>query len=65
MFFLKESIEGLNLMDNALYIDATFGGGGHTKAILESTKNTKVIALDQDKGALDRAQNNIKILKID
>ncbi len=57
---LKESIEGLNLMDNALYIDATFGGGGHTKAILESTKNTKVIALDQDKGALDRAQNNIK-----
>lgn len=60
---LQESIEGLNLKDNSLFIDATFGGGGHTKLILEKTKNTKVIALDQDMGALNRALSKLGNLK--
>ncbi len=60
---LQESIEGLNLKDNSLFIDATFGGGGHTKLILEKTKNTKVIALDQDSGALNRALPKLGNLK--
>lgn len=57
---LKESIEGLNLKDNGLFVDATFGGGGHTRRILEETRNSKVIALDQDSGALNRAKKNIQ-----
>lgn len=60
---LKESIEGLNLKDNSIYVDATFGGGGHTREILLNTKNSKVIAFDQDSGALTRAKQNIKGLE--
>ena len=32
---LKESIEVLNILPNGVYVDATFGGGGHTKEILK------------------------------
>ncbi len=53
---LKESIEGLNIIDGGTYVDATFGGGGHTKAILEKLKGGRVIAFDQDKDAFE---NNI------
>ena len=61
---LKETIEGLNLnKDQSLVIDATFGGGGHSKQILEEYKNTKIIALDQDKGAWDRAKDKFKGLE--
>ncbi len=34
---LKESINGLNILPNGVYVDATFGGGGHTKEILKSS----------------------------
>ena len=53
---LKESIEGLNIIDGGTYVDATFGGGGHTTAILEKLKGGRVIAFDQDKDAFE---NNI------
>jgi 16S rRNA (cytosine1402-N4)-methyltransferase len=42
-----EVIEVLCLRESGLYIDATFGAGGYTKALLE-TKETKVLALDRD-----------------
>ena len=45
---LKESIEGLNLKPDGVYVDVTFGGGGHSKEILKY-KDTKVIGLDRDK----------------
>ena len=45
---LKESINFLKIKNNGIYIDATFGSGGHTKAILESNKTTKVLAIDRD-----------------
>lgn len=45
---LNEAIEGLNLPSNALVIDATFGGGGHSMEICKRYKNVKLIALDQD-----------------
>ncbi|MCM2339479.1 MAG: 16S rRNA (cytosine(1402)-N(4))-methyltransferase RsmH [Burkholderiales bacterium] len=61
---LKETIEGLNLnKDQSLVIDATFGGGGHSKEILEEYKNAKIIAFDQDKGAWDRAKDKFKGLE--
>jgi len=50
---LKESVEGLNIKQDGVYVDVTFGGGGHSKEILESlgTKG-RLIAFDQDKDAL-------------
>ena len=32
---LRETIQGLNIQPNGLYVDVTFGGGGHSRAILE------------------------------
>ena len=46
---LKESINGLNILPDGIYVDATFGGGGHTKEILNNLNSYgKVIAFDQD-----------------
>ena len=54
-----ESIEGLNVKNNGIYIDATFGRGGHTRGILDQLNQSgKVIAFDQDIGAVDYAKEN-------
>ncbi|MBK7148842.1 MAG: 16S rRNA (cytosine(1402)-N(4))-methyltransferase RsmH [Bacteroidetes bacterium] len=55
---LQESIQGLNIKPNGTYVDATFGGGGHSKAILNALgADGRLIAFDQDadaqKNALD------------
>jgi len=55
---LKESIAALNLRDGGIYVDATLGGGGHTRAILNSGKNLKLYAFDQDENALKFAEKN-------
>ena len=47
---LKETIEGLNLQDEPLVLDCTFGGGGHAREVLRRFPKAKIIALDQDKG---------------
>ena len=44
---LSEVINALSINENELYVDATFGLGGYTKAILNK-KNCKVIAIDRD-----------------
>jgi 16S rRNA (cytosine1402-N4)-methyltransferase len=49
----KEVIEQLKPKPNGLYIDATFGGGGHTTAILQAEPTCKVIAIDWDKVAIE------------
>lgn len=49
----KEVLEYLNIKKNGVYLDATFGGGGHTGAILEQEPTCKVIALDWDKNAIE------------
>jgi 16S rRNA (cytosine1402-N4)-methyltransferase len=46
---LKEVIDGLNIQPDGIYVDCTFGGGGHSKAILEKLgKKGKLIVFDQD-----------------
>ena len=46
---LKEVLEGLNIKADGVYVDCTFGGGGHSKAILEKLGNKgKLIVFDQD-----------------
>lgn len=49
---LKECLEGLNIQPDGIYVDVTFGGGGHSKAILELLgEKGKLIAFDQDPDA--------------
>lgn len=48
---LAECLEGLNIKSDGVYIDLTFGGGGHTKAILEKIDTGHVYAFDQDDDA--------------
>lgn len=56
---LNESINGLNLKDNGIYIDATLGGGGHTSAILKQlAPNAHLYSFDQDSDALHHLQSN-------
>jgi 16S rRNA (cytosine1402-N4)-methyltransferase len=55
----KEVIEGLKIKAGGHYLDATVGGGGHTKLILESGLDVKVTALDQDEDALVAAKKEL------
>ncbi len=59
---LNETIEGLNLKDGATVIDATFGGGGHSREICRRYKNVKIIAIDQDKGVWEKAKSKFENL---
>jgi 16S rRNA (cytosine1402-N4)-methyltransferase len=49
---LQESIGGLNIHSGGTYVDATFGGGGHSAEILSRLGNGRLIAFDQDEDAL-------------
>ena len=50
---LSETVEGLNIKEDGIYVDVTFGGGGHSRKILESLGSKgRLIAFDQDKDAL-------------
>ena len=52
---LNETIEGLNLKADGIYVDVTFGGGGHSKEILNQLgPKGKLIAFDQDLDALKK-----------
>ena len=54
---LTQSVEGLNIKPNGVYVDLTFGSGGHSRAILEQLdENGKLFAFDQD---LDSKANTI------
>jgi 16S rRNA (cytosine1402-N4)-methyltransferase len=49
---LSQSIEGLNIKPDGTYVDITFGGGGHSRVILEKlNENGKLFAFDQDTDA--------------
>ena len=50
---LKETVGGLDIKQDGVYVDATFGGGGHSREILASLgSNGRLIAFDQDKDTL-------------
>lgn len=68
----NESIEGLNINPEGVYVDVTFGGGGHSRGILEKLTTGKLIAFDQDVDASENViederlifvQHNFKYLK--
>lgn len=53
---LKETVDGLNIKPDGVYVDVTFGGGGHSKEILSRLgPNGKLFAFDQDEDAWGNA----------
>ena len=52
---LNESIEGMNINPHGVYADVTFGGGGHSQAILERLEDGHLYAFDQDEDAAKNA----------
>lgn len=63
---LKECIEGLNIKPNGVYVDVTFGGGGHSKEILKNLgKDGVLIAFDQDPDAQRNKIDDPRFLFVD
>ncbi|MBN1183680.1 MAG: 16S rRNA (cytosine(1402)-N(4))-methyltransferase RsmH [Bacteroidales bacterium] len=69
---LKESVHGLDIKPDGIYVDTTFGGGGHSREILSHLTTGKLIAFDQDKDVLPNlpdderfifVQHNFRFLK--
>ncbi|WP_339699404.1 16S rRNA (cytosine(1402)-N(4))-methyltransferase RsmH [uncultured Marixanthomonas sp.] len=62
---LTETVDGLNIDPDGVYVDVTFGGGGHSREILKHLgENGKLIAFDQDKDALENAIDDPRFLLI-
>ncbi len=55
---LNKSIDGLNIKPNGIYVDVTFGGGGHSALILKKLDKGKLFAFDQDKNTNKNAFND-------
>ncbi len=62
---LHESIDGLNIQAGGIYVDATFGGGGHSKEILKRLGTTgKLLAFDRDADAVKNDINDKRFMLI-
>ncbi len=59
---LNESISGLNINPSGIYVDVTYGGGGHSEEILKNlNSNGKLIAFDQDQDAIENKSNDRRL----
>ena len=56
---LSESIEGLNIKEDGIYIDATLGYGGHSSEILKKIPKGHLYSFDQDKEAIEFSNNRL------
>jgi 16S rRNA (cytosine1402-N4)-methyltransferase len=62
---LKETVDGLNINPDGIYVDVTFGGGGHSREMISRLGvNGKLIAFDQDVDALHNAIADDRFLLI-
>lgn len=62
---LKESVDGLSIVPNGIYVDVTFGGGGHSREILKRLgADGRLIAFDQDEDALTNLIDDERFLLI-
>ncbi len=59
---LNESIDGLNIRPDGVYVDVTFGGGGHSMEILKRLTTGRLIAFDQDEEAGGNVPDDHRIL---
>lgn len=62
---LNESIDGLNIRPDGIYVDVTFGGGGHSSEILKRLSSGKLIAFDQDEDAAANAPADERFTLLD
>ena len=61
---LEETIKGLNIKKDGIYVDGTLGGAGHSKEILKHlSENGQLIGIDRDEEALKAAQKNLEQFK--
>ena len=59
---LNESISGLNINPSGIYVDVTYGGGGHSQEILNNLNSEgKLIAFDQDQDAIENKSNDSRL----
>jgi len=59
---LNESISGLNINPSGIYVDVTYGGGGHSQEILKNLNSSgKLIAFDQDQDAIENKSNDTRL----
>ena len=59
---LNESISGLNINPSGIYVDVTYGGGGHSQEILKNLNSKgKLIAFDQDQDAIENKSNDSRL----
>lgn len=62
---LKETVDGLNIKPDGIYVDVTFGGGGHSREILKRLgPNGKLFAFDQDEDAVANAIDDDRFVLI-
>ena len=60
---LNETIEGLNINPDGIYVDVTFGGGGHSREILSRlSKKGKLLGFDQDEDAVKNKLNDPRFI---
>ena len=52
---LDETLEGLNIRPNGIYVDGTLGGAGHSSELLKREATAKLIGIDQDPDAIKAA----------
>ena len=57
---LNETIDGLDIKKDGIYVDLTLGRGGHSKEILKHLKKGRLIAVDQDDNAIEESKENLK-----
>jgi 16S rRNA (cytosine1402-N4)-methyltransferase len=62
---LNESIDGLNIRPEGIYVDVTFGGGGHSMEILKHLIKGRLIAFDQDEDARQNIPTDDRFLFLD
>lgn len=61
---LNECIEALNIKPDGIYVDVTYGGGGHAREILKRLTTGKLIAFDQDPDAVGEAEQQGNLILI-
>ncbi len=62
---LKETVDGLNINPDGIYVDVTFGGGGHSKEILKRLGDKgRLFAFDQDQDALENVIDDSRFVLI-
>jgi 16S rRNA (cytosine1402-N4)-methyltransferase len=62
---LKEAVDGLAIKEDGVYVDATFGGGGHSREILSRLgENGKLIAFDHDADAWRNKPDDVRIIPV-